>query len=344
MRAFFGFLFGLCLSLVLVAWIGENPLFVLEVLYRSAFGSKYDLGLTLFYTTNLIFTGLSVAVAFRAGLFNIGAEGQLHFAAIMTAWLGISFATLPMGIALPLAFLAATGFGFLYGLVPGVLRAYRGSHEVIVTMMMNFVAAGIASYLTLNVLKNPDSQNPETAPVGLGFFDPARDLTHQFFDGAPVNYTLWIALLLALLVFLFLSQTTAGYRLRAVGLNAASARFSGIDSQKMQMLAMGLAGALAGFVALNEITGSAGKYRIGFSADYGFVGIAVALMARNHPLGILVSAFLFGALQKGAADLDFETELITRDFARVIQGIVILFVTAFYFIDFRKLTRKWRSS
>jgi len=147
----------------------------------------------------------------------------------------------------------------------------------------------------------------------------------------------------ALLVFVFLEKTTIGYRLRATGSNPASAQFSGVDSRKVQMLAMGLAGALAGFVALNEITGSAGKYRIGFSADYGFVGIAVALMARNHPLGILVSAFLFGALQKGAADLDFETELITRDFARIIQGIVILSVTSFYFIDFKNLLKKWRS-
>jgi len=248
-----------------------------------------------------------------------------------------------MGLALPLAFMASTGFGFLYGLVPGLLKAYRGSHEVIVTMMMNFIAAGVASYLTLNVLKNPNSQNPETSPVSPGFFSPERDLTQQFFEGAPVNYTLWIAIGIAVLVYFFLSKTTAGYKLRAAGLNAASARFSGIDSRKVQMLAMGFAGALAGFVALNEITGSAGKYRIGFSADYGFVGIAVALMARNHPLGILISAFLFGALQKGAADLDFETELITRDFARIIQGIVILSVTAFYFIDFKKLIQKWRS-
>jgi simple sugar transport system permease protein len=337
MKAVYGFLFGLILSLALAFFAGENPIFVARILFTSAFGSFYDLGLTLFYTTSFIFTGLSVAFAFHSGLFNIGAEGQLNVAALATAAVGITFVDTPFWLALPLGFVTAIATGASWAWIAGYLKAYRGSHEVIVTMMLNFVAAGLVSFFTLEVFRSQSSQNPETANVGPGFYAPDRDLTQRFFDGAPVNFSLWIALILAFLIYGFLFYTRWGFKVRLTGQNAEAAEFSGISSKKVQMLSMATAGAAAGLVALNEVMGSAGRFKLGFSADYGFVGIAVALLARNHPLGILASAFLFGALQKGAADLDFETENITRDFARLIQAILILSVAAFYSMDLSKI-------
>src|SRR5258708_6681105 len=182
--------FGLGLGLV-VTWIaGENPLNVLKILAQGAFGSRENLGMALFYTTPLIFTGLSVAVAFHAGLFNIGAEGQLTLGALVAAAIGALWPNLPSPLAPVLAVLAAIIAGTLWGAIPGWLRARRGSHEVINTIMLNFIAAGLASYVAIHLLKNPDSQNPETRPVGPGY------LIHQFaiFGTAPVSAALPLAL------------------------------------------------------------------------------------------------------------------------------------------------------
>lgn len=340
MRALIGLVLGLFISLSLCLFAGENPWHVFLVLTRSAFGSSYDLGLTLFYTTSLIFTGLAVAVAFHGGLFNIGAEGQLTIATITAAITPLLFPELSGVPAFLIMATAGLTAGFLWGLIPGWLKATRDSHEVIVTMMMNFIAAGIASYLALEHFRNMDSQNPETAPVPEAYLFRSWDPIQKMFPDALVNFSVLIALLLCLLTWIFLTKTKWGFELKAAGQNPTSARFAGISSKKWQVLAMALGGFFAAFVALNEVAGSAGKFRLGFSADYGFVGIAVALMARNHPLAIPLTAFLFGALQKGAADLDLETEAITRDFARVIQGVLIFSIAGLAMVNWKILDLK----
>ncbi len=318
--------FGLGLSLALgVAWAaGESPVHVLQVLIHGAFGSRYDLGMTLFYSTPLIFTGLSVAIAFHGGLFNIGAEGQLTVGALAAAAAGALWPGLPNPAAPLLATAAAILAGAVWGGIPGWLRARRGSHEVINTIMFNFIAAGLAGYVTLYLLKNPASQNPETRPVGAGYLVP------QFasFDGAPVSLALPVALFAAAAVWLLLRRTVLGFELRAVGQNESAARTAGIDAGRVQATALALAGALAGLVAMAEVLGSAGRFRLGFSPEYGFTGIAVALLARNHPFGILLSALLFGALHKGTADLDLETEHVPRELSLVMQALIILGVSA----------------
>ncbi len=315
---------GLAVGLA-ITWIaGENPWHVLQILTKSAFGSGYDIGMTLFYTTPLIFTGLAVAVPFQAGLFNIGAEGQLTLGALAAAALGALLPGIPSPLAPLLACLAAFLAGSVWGAIPGWLRARRGSHEVINTIMLNFVAAGIASYVTLYLLKNPDSQNPETRPIGAGY------LLHQFavFGGAPVSAALPLAILVAFLVWILLRRTVIGYEMRAVGQSESAARAAGIDSGKMRIIAMTLAGGLAGLVGVGEVLGNAGKFRMGFSPEFGFIGIAVALLGRNQPAGVVASALLFGALHKGTADLDLETEHVTRDLSLILQALVILSVSA----------------
>ena len=315
---------GLALGLAFTGIAGESPWNVLRILAKGAFGSSYDFGMTLFYTTPLIFAGLSVAVAFHAGLFNIGAEGQLTLGALAAGVVGAVWPGLLWPVAPLLAGGAALFAGILWGTIPGWLRAKRGSHEVINTIMLNFIAAGIASYVTLYLFKNPDTQNPETRPIGTGF------LIHQFgiFGGAPVSTALPLAIVAVILVWILLWRTVIGYEMRAVGQNESAARAAGIDAGKIRILAMALAGGLAGLVGVGEVLGNAGKFRLGFSPEYGFMAIAVALLGRNQPVGVVAAALLFGALHKGTADLDLETEHVTREVSLILQALIILSVSA----------------
>lgn len=315
---------GLAAGLTVTALAGENPLHVLRVMIKGAFGSGYDVGMTLFYTTPLIFTGLSVAVAFHAGLFNIGAEGQLTMGALGAAAVGAMWPGAPAFLAPWVGGLAAVICGACWGLIPGWLRARRGSHEVINTIMLNFIAAGLASYVTLYLLKNPASQSPETRPIGPGYVLPHC----AWFGGAPVSWAFPLALLAAGGVWVLLSRTVYGFRLRAVGANERAASVAGVDAGRVGIVAFCLAGALAGMVGVGEVLGNAGKFRMGFSPEYGFMGIAVALLARNQPGGIVLSALLFGALHKGTADLDIETAHVTREVSLVLQALIILAVSA----------------
>jgi simple sugar transport system permease protein len=317
-------LLGLLAGLLVTWFAGESPWHVLRILGQGAFGSGYDLGLTLFYTTPLIFTGLSVAVAFQAGLFNVGAEGQLTAGALAAAAVGGLWPRLPAPAAPWLAGLAALLAGTFWGAIAGWLRARRGSHEVINTIMLNFIAAGLASYVALYPLRNPESQNAETRPIGPGY------LISQFalFSGAPVSAALPLAILAAVLVWVLLWRTGLGYELRAVGQGEAAARAAGIDAGRVRIIALSLAGGLAGLVGVGEVLGNAGKFRVDFSPEYGFIGIAVALLGRNHPAGIVAAALLFGALHKGAAALDLETEHVTREVSLLFQALIILCVSA----------------
>jgi len=280
--------------------------------------------MTLFYSTPLIFTGLSVAMAFHAGLFNIGAEGQLTMGALAAAAVGAVLPGVPAFVAPWLAGGVAFLGGAVWGAVPGWLRARRGSHEVITTMMFNFIAAGISSYVALHPLANPDSQNPETRPIGPGY----QLAQWAVFGGAPLGWALPLALLAAGGCWLYLWRTAAGYELRVVGQSEAAAGVAGISPARVRITALTLAGGLAGLVGVVEVLGNSGRFKPGFSPQYGAMGIAVALLGKNHPAGVVAAALLFGALHKGAADLDMETEHVTRDMALILQALVILSVCA----------------
>lgn len=320
----FAVILGLSVGLVIVRFAGESPWHVLQVLGKSAFGSRYDFGMTLFYSVPLVFTGLSVAIPLRAGMFNIGAEGQLTLGSLAAAAVGAFFSDLSSPYAPILAGMAAFLFGGIWGWFPGWLRARRGSHEVITTIMMNFIAAGLASWVTLYLLKNPDSQSPETRVIGSAF-----KISHlTFFGDAPVSSAVFLALFAVWVTSIFLFRSVKGFEVCALGQNESAARAAGIDASQIRMWVMFFAGGLAGFVGVGEVLGNAGRFRLGFSPDFGFIGIAVALLGRNHPVGILASALLFGALHKGSADLDLETENVTRDLSLILQSLIILSVSA----------------
>ena len=314
---------------VLVLAVGDSPLSTYTLLIGSALTWPDGIGYTLFYATPLIFTGLAVAVAFRCGLLNIGAEGQLYIASFATAWVGITFAGLPALVLVPLCFLAALAAGGFWGAVPGVLKARFGAHEVITTIMLNFIAIALASYFTQYHYKPPGDALLETVPIGesahiarLGRFIPG------FPERIPLNLAFPLALVTCLLVYLFLWRTRWGYEIRATGANAAAAQYGGIATGRQIVLAMAISGALAGMVGINEVLGYRYRYYDSFSSGYGFTGIAVALLGRNHPVGVILASLLFGALLRGGLFVDIFTEHVSKDLVLVLQGIIILFVAA----------------
>ena len=314
---------------IVVLAVGDNPFSTYTLLIGSALTWPDGIGYTLFYATPLIFTGLAVAVAFRCGLLNIGAEGQLYAAAFMTAWVGLTFAGLSAWLLLPLCFLTALVAGGFWGAVPGVLKARFGAHEVITTIMMNFIAVALASYFTQYHYKPQGDPILETVPIGegahiarLGRFVPGLP------ERIPLNLAFPLALLACVLVYLFLWRTRWGYEIRATGANPAAAQYGGIATGRQIVLAMSVSGALAGMVAVNEVLGYRYRYYDSFSAGYGFTGIAVALLGRNHPAGVILASLLFGALLRGGLFVDIFTEHVSKDLVMVLQGIIILFVAA----------------
>ncbi len=314
---------------ILILLIGDSPIETYKLLFGSALSWPDGIGYTLFYATPLIFTGLAVLVAFRCGLFNIGAEGQLYVAAFATAWIGITFANLSAWLLIPMCFLAAILAGGFWGAIPGVLKARFGSHEVINTIMLNFIAVALLSYFTQYHYKIPGDPILQTMPIGWGAHIARLG---KFVPGLPERIPLNLAFVLALVacafVYLFLWRTKWGYEIRATGSNPTAAEYGGISVRKQIVLAMAVSGALAGMVGINEVLGYRYRYYDGFSANYGFTGIAVALLGRNHPLGVLLSALLFGMLIRGGIPVDAFTEHVTKDLVDVLQGIVILFVAA----------------
>ena len=317
---------------LIVLILGENPLEAVRLLLFGAFGYEEAVGYTLFYTTNFIFTGLAVAIAFHCGLFNIGGEGQAYLGGLGVALVCLYLGFLPFVLVLPLAILGAALFGGVWAFIPGWLQARRGSHVVITTIMFNFLAAALMTYLLVNVLIKPGQQAPESATFPKTAWLPQM---HEVLGGlgieiarSPLNLSFVFALICCVLFWLFVWQTRWGYAIRVVGRNEAAAVYGGISPARQIMLAMTISGALAGFVALNEIMGSQHRLILGFTGGFGFVGIAVALMGRNHPIGIVLAAVLFGALYQGGSELSFDMPRLSRDLVVVIQGLVILFAGA----------------
>src|SRR3982750_100930 len=314
---------------ILILLIGDNPLHAYKLLIFSALSWPDGIGYTLFYATPLIFTGLAVLVAFRCGLLNIGAEGQLYVAAFATAWVGITLAQRSAWLLIPLCFIAAIVAGGVWGAIPGILKARFGSHEVINTIMLNFIGVALISYFTQYHYKVPGDPIMETSEIGYGAHIARLG---KFIPGLPERIPLNLAFILALvccvLVYLFLWRTKWGYELRSTGASPTAAEYGGISIRKQIVVAMTISGALAGMVGINEVLGYRHRYYDGFSDNYGFTGIAVALLGRNHPVGVLLAAILFAILLRGGIFVDAFTDHVSKDIVQILQALVILFVAA----------------
>jgi len=328
---------ALLAAALVVALVGQSPREVMTVLIHGAFGTARGLSYTLYYATTFIFTGLAVAVAFHGGLFNIGAEGQATLGGLGTGLVALWLSQrLPAPVLLPLMLLGGALFGMAWAAVPAYLQAYRGSHVVITTIMFNFLASTLLVYLLVNHLKAPGSMSVESTPFGPAAHLPGMHEALAWlgveWPSSPLNISLFLALLAAVGVYALLWHSRAGYRLRAVGASEGAAAYAGIHPKRQVIVAMGLSGALAGMVGMNEIAGVNGKLLLDFVGGAGFTGIAVAVMGRNHPAGIVLASVLFGALFQGGAEVSFEVSGFSRDMVVMLQGFIVLFSGAMAYV------------
>ncbi|MBY6091255.1 ABC transporter permease [Maritimibacter alkaliphilus] len=320
------------ISALVILAIGEDPWAAVKLMVDGALGSTYGWGYTLYYATNFIFTGLAVSVAYHAQLFNIGGEGQATLGGLGVALMCLFIPWPHWTLAVLGAGLAAAAFGALWAAIPAYLQAKRGSHIVITTIMFNFIAGALLNYLLVNILKPMGSMDPATAR-----FPEATNLPtlHEilapiginFSKAAPANVAFLIGLVACVAVWLLIWRTKLGYEIRAYGKSESAAVYAGISPVKIIMIAMLISGALAGMMAVNNVMGEAERLVLNSTEGAGFIGIAVALMGRNHPFGVLLAAILFGFLYQGGAELALWTQ-IPRELIVVIQALVILFTGA----------------
>jgi simple sugar transport system permease protein len=321
---------GLLIGAVVILAAGDNPLEVYSILFGSAFGSLEGLSYTLFFATPLIFTGLAVGLGFRAGLFNIGAEGQLHLGAFAAVWVALTFAGMPGIVLVPACILAAALAGGVWGWIPGALKARFGIHEVINTIMMNFIAIGFTNYLVTQPYRAPGDQVPQTLLITESARIPRLSALFPwlFSERSGLNAAFFLAILMCVAFYLLFSRTKLGFEIRATGLNTNTAKTSGINVARITALSMALSGALAGLVGVHEVLGHRYRFFDGFSPGYGFLGIAVALLGRNHPAGIVLASIFFGGLVRGGIRVDVFSENVSKDVVLAIEGIIMIALCA----------------
>lgn len=269
-----------------------------------------------------IFAGLAVALGFRAGLFNIGAEGQLFIGAVGAVWAGFALTGLPPIIHIPLALLAGALGGALWGFIPGLLKAKTGGHEVINTIMMNYIAFRLTEYLLRGPLQRPDSFNPVSP-----FIQDSAKLPRFFEDPIRFHLGFFIALAVAYGVYWLLFKTRWGFDLRTVGANPNAARYAGMNIVVVTIAAMSLSGALAGLAGANEVLGLNYNLAVAFSSGFGFDSIALALIGKSHPVGVVLAALLFGTLRNGAIQMQVAAG-IPIDIISVMQAMILAFIAA----------------
>lgn len=286
---------------------------------RRAFNPFFE---SLVASTPYIFGGLAVALGFRSGLFNIGVEGQIFLGAIFSAFVGYSITGLPAIIHIPLTLLMGALGGAIWGFIPGWLKAKTGGHEVINTIMLNYIAFRLSDWLLSGPMKRPESFNPISPNI-----EPSAMLPRFFADPIRFHLGFFIALLFAWLVWWFLFKTKWGFDLRTVGSNPYAARYAGMNVTTVTILAMSLSGALAGLAGANEVMGLNHNLAMAFSSGYGFDSIALALLGNNHPLGVVLASLLFGTLRNGATRMQLSAG-IPIDIISVLQAMILAFIAA----------------
>jgi ABC-type uncharacterized transport system permease subunit len=308
---------------VLILSFGQSPGTVYRLLIDGTWGNAYGFGQVLYKTTTLTFTGLAVAVGLRAGLFNIGAESQLAAGGFLAALAGLLLPTgLPALATLPIYLVAAAAGGAVVGGIPGVLKAKFGAHEVITTIMLNFIVLALLNYLTAAHLKVEGTLH--TAEIHAGAL-PRLSSMIEAFRGSAANVVLFIALITAGLVAWFLFRTRRGFELRATGLQPAAAEYGGVNVGGVWWQTLALSGALAGIGGLNYVLGYKHYYEESFASGAGFLGIAVAIVGRNNPIGVVLAAFVFATMSQGGLAVN---AVVPKQIVDVLQAVVIIAVAA----------------
>jgi simple sugar transport system permease protein len=320
---------ALLVAALVIHLLGESPVESLAILINSAVVNPEGLSYTLFYASTFIFTGLAVSIAMKAGLFNIGAEGQMYFGGLGLTLAMLAFDhALPGWLLIPAAMIGAALFGALWAFIPGYLQARRGSHVVVTTIMFNFIAASLMNFIIVKYLIPEGEQNPASRVFAAAGEMPRLNTVFPILGDTPLNLSFLLAIAALAIYGVMVWRSSWGYQLRATGLNQHAAHYAGIRISRMIIVAMLVSGALAGLGAVNSILGSTHYLSLNFPAGAGFVGIAIALMGRQHPVGIFLSSVLFGALIQGGFDLSLEKPNIPQETFIFIQGLIILFCGA----------------
>lgn len=320
---------ALLVAALVIHLLGEDPVESLRILVNSAVVNPEGLSYTLFYASTFIFTGLSVSIAMKAGLFNIGSEGQLYVGGLgLTVVMLALDHTLPAILLIPAGMLGAALFGAAWAFLPGYLQAKRGSHVVVTTIMFNFIAASLMNFIIVKYMIPDGQQNPASRAFSEAAFMPRLNTLFPVLGDTPLNISFLLAIVALVIYGVMVWRSSWGYQLRATGLNQSAAHYAGVRISRMIIVAMLVSGALAGLGAVNSIMGSTHYLSLNFPAGAGFVGIAIALMGRQHPVGIFLSAVLFGALIQGGFDLSLEKPNIPQETFIFIQGLIILFCGA----------------
>ncbi|MEM7128181.1 MAG: ABC transporter permease [Chloroflexota bacterium] len=323
---------ALVVGAIVMLTFGDNPLEAYRGLLLGAFGNDKAWARTIIKMTPLILTGLSVAVAFKSGLFNIGAAGQFLFGTVCSVAVGIAFDGLPMIIHLPLSLLAGIIGGMIWGAIPGLLKVYTGAHEVITTIMLNYIAALFGGWTVYAGGSQGQTPGPLWDPSA-GAISETPDVLSSaqlpyFFDSSlKLHWGVLIAPLVALFIWWLIYKTTFGFEIRTVGQNSGAARYAGINVNRTIVLTMAIAGGLAGLAGAIETLGLNHKFAPEFGGAAGFDGIIVALLGQAHPVGVILAAFMFGSLIGGASRMQFESG-VSADIINVIQALVLTFVAA----------------
>ncbi len=323
---------ALVLGAIIMLIFGDNPIQAYLGLFNGAFGSPREWAETIRRMTPLILTGLSVAVAFKAGLFNIGASGQFIIGTVCSVAVGVNFEGLPPFIHLPLALLAGIAGGAAWGAIPGLLKVYTGAHEVIVTIMLNYIASNFAGWTVYAGGTQGQTPGPlwdttaraisETPDVFL-----SAQIPWIFAPPYRIHWGVALAILAAMFMYWLIFRTTFGFEVRTVGQNEKAARYAGVNVKWVIVMSMMIAGGLAGLAGAIETLGLNHKFAPEFTGAAGFDGITVALLAQSNPLGIILSAFLMGSLDAGASQMQFDSG-VSQDIVQVIQALVLAFVAA----------------
>jgi simple sugar transport system permease protein len=314
---------------ILIKLQGLDPLVAYRSLFKTAFGSIEGIGATLGKSTPLVLSGLAVAVGLRAGLFNIGAQGQLLSGSLAAAWAGITFDGLPGYIHIPVALIIGAFFGSVVAGISGLLKAYRGVHEVITTIMLNSIVMAIADYLASGRLREPGQFLTRTSEI-------AESARLPIFGNLPSGF--FIAVLLGVFIWWVLGRTTSGFRIETVGRNRHAAWYSGISVKRTVVSAMAVSGAIAGLGGAIETLGITYRYSPAFNLGLGFDGITIALLGRVHPIGIIPGAILIGGMRAGAANMQFDAG-VAPEIVDLLMALILLFVTAPLITRFFKNSR-----
>lgn len=317
---------AIVISSIIIWAAGFDPIAAFSALFQGAFGTPRQFGETMMRSTPLMFTGLAVAYGFRAGLFNIGAEGQLFMGGLTAAWLGVLLGGLSGWLAIPIILVAVMVAGAAWAFIPALLKARVGAHEVITTMMFTFIARYFVAFLVNGPLK-AEGAVPQTATIGDGAVLPRMNDVISFFPVSRWHMGFWIAIGVAVVVWFILKYTALGFENRAVGFNPFASETGGISVSVTTVKALCISGMLASLAGAAEVMGVYHKLFDQFSAGFGFTGIAVALLAKNHPIGVIPAAILFGALSAGAGSMQLNAD-VPQDVIFIIQGLIILFVAA----------------